>query len=158
MNRVSFDVVDRLLSYSAETGELRWKHTGAMAGRVNHDGYVQVSIKGKRYQAHRLCWMLANGAFPEGEIDHINHDKEDNRLANLRVVSGKENKRNRPRPKNNTSGFTGVVWHKKHKKWQAQIKVDGSCKYLGLFYSLEDAVLARKSAEVDFDFHENHGE
>lgn len=91
------------------------------------------------------------------EIDHINHDRSDNRIENLRLVTGGENKKNQSIRKRNKSGFTGVGWHSKAKKWRAEIKSGGVYMYLGLYSSIGDAVNARKMAEIELGFHDNHG-
>lgn len=91
------------------------------------------------------------------EIDHENHIRNDNRIENLRLVSSKGNKKNTTRRCDNTSGVTGVHWFKRECKWKVQIKVDGKQRHLGLFDNLDDAVAARKAAERQYGFHENHG-
>jgi hypothetical protein len=75
----------------------------------------------------------------------------------LRDVSNQENQRNKSRQSRNTSGVTGVHWHKRDKKWIARIKVDKKDLYIGMFDTFEEAVAARKEAEIKYGFHENHG-
>jgi hypothetical protein len=91
------------------------------------------------------------------ELDHINGDKGDNRIVNLREVTRAENNKNKSRYKQNSSGFTGVGWHKVTKKWAAKIRVDGRDYHLGVFASIEAAKEARAAAEKHYGFHENHG-
>lgn len=91
------------------------------------------------------------------EIDHINHNRSDNRLNNLREVTHVENGHNISKKTNNTTGYTGVVYHKATGKWLAQIMINGKNKYLGLFSTIEEAVEKRKEAEKDFNFYANHG-
>ncbi len=91
------------------------------------------------------------------ETDHISGVRTDNRLGNLRSVSGAENNKNKQIPSDNTSGTIGVHWHKRSGKWQAQIKADGKREHLGYFHNKDDAKAARLSAEARLGFHENHG-
>jgi hypothetical protein len=97
------------------------------------------------------------GRFPEDQIDHINHDKADNRWINLMIVSCRDNSRNFPKYKNNTSGSTGISWHKRDKKWTASIYVDGRKVHLGAYKNKKDAIYARAAADVKYGFHLNHG-
>lgn len=154
----------QLLSYDPETGLFTWKESptpstkkGDKAGYKNNRGYLIIGLKWKRYSGHRLAWLMHYGENPDGEIDHINQNKLDNRIANLRVVEHAINSRNTPKRKRNKSGFTGVAWHKHNKRWNAYIRVDGKMHHLGSFTSLQDAVSARSEAEIKFGFHCNHG-
>lgn len=101
---------------------------------------------------------MHNGTIPDGmQIDHINHNRLDNRLENLRLVCHNENSRNRSMNGNNTSKISGVHWDSRNNKWQARISVNGTRITLGHFSSLFDASCARKSAEKKFEYHNNHG-
>lgn len=130
---------------------------GQVAGAPDREGYIIMSVGGQQLRAHRLAWWFVNGSFPEGQIDHINGDRSDNRISNLRCVSNQENSRNQRRRVTNKSGHQGVCWHKRFNKWISQIRVDGRYVYLGLFSDLQKAVEARKAAEILYGFHENHG-
>ena len=132
------------------------KSAGNIAGYMEVQGYIAVGIDGSMFKSHRLIWKLINGTEPE-EIDHINHDRADNRLENLRAATDKINRKNRKLPKHNTSGVMGVSWHEQHKKWYARIGIGKRRKFLGLFDSLDEAAEVRKAAEKEFDYHENHG-
>ena len=169
------DLLRQLLRYEPETGKLFWKLRDVPEGNLHiHSwnarlagkealtakdsrGYFHGTILYSSLRAHRVIWAMHHGEWPKGEIDHINHDKTDNRADNLRVVSHKQNLRNRSLHKNSSSGFTGVVWHKSRGKWRAQIGVNGVTKYLGLFETIDDAIAARKAADSKHGFHENHG-
>lgn len=148
-----------------EDGILRWRikpshnvRVGDTAGKIGSNGYRHVGFMHKRYPAHRIIWVMHFGPIPEGyEIDHINHDRADNRVENLRLVSRLDNMKNKTSSKNNTSGVTGVHWSKTCKKWQAQITINGKHKHIGLFNDLHEAIAARMRAEVMYGFHKNHG-
>lgn len=125
---------------------------GQEAGALSGRGYRNIRIEGKYYLAHRLIWKLLYGEDPE-EIDHINGNRSDNRITNLRSVCHYENMRNRKRGSDNTSGVMGVSWHKVNSKWRARIGEE----LLGDFDKFEDAVAARKQAEKELGYHPNHG-
>lgn len=98
------------------------------------------------------------GDIPIGyEIDHINHDKIDNHIENLRIVSHSDNLKNLSLRSDNKTGISGVCWHSKQNKWQASINVNGRMKYLGVFDCIEKATEARKIAEFEHKYHPNHG-
>jgi hypothetical protein len=130
---------------------------GQTTGAPDREGYVIFSVGGHQLRAHRLAWWFVHGSFPEGQIDHINGDRSDNRIENLRCVSNQENARNQRKRVTNKSGCQGVCWHKRFDKWISQIRVDGRYVYLGLFSDLEKAIEARKAAEAFYGFHQNHG-
>ena len=98
-----------------------------------------------------------HGHFPEDQMDHINHVRDDNRLINLRACTRIENLRNQTIYKNNSSGRTGISWHKRECKWHARIRVNKKIVHLGSFKDMGDAVKSREEAEELYRFHENHG-
>lgn len=120
-------------------------------------GYLHITVNSTLYPAHRLVWLYMTGEWPEDQIDHINHDKTDNRINNLREVTQQENSRNQCICIRNKSGVTGVHWDKERKRWHAQIYVSYRSKTLGRFDDKFEAICARKAAEVKYGFHENHG-
>lgn len=86
------------LSYDPETGSLRWRDgpkAGRVAGTVGVSGYRRVCINGKQLRAHRIAWFIYHGAMPNDQVDHVNRNRDDNRISNLRDVSNAENQRNR---------------------------------------------------------------
>lgn len=123
----------------------------------NGDGYRCGKIFDRSYRAHRVLWLLHTGEWPTDQIDHINGDRADNRIINLRAVSNTDNARNSCRPSNNTSGVVGVYWYKRHNMWYASIRINEKNLSLGYFEDFADAVATRKAAEVNYGFHENHG-
>ena len=127
------------------------------AGSIDGLGYRVITVNGKQHKAHRLIFLFVHGRWPKYEIDHINHDRDDNRIENLREATRPENGRNRSPYKNNSSGVVGVCWNKPSKKWQARIRVNGKLIHLGYFHCKEEAARARKEAERRYGFHPNHG-
>lgn len=171
------EMMKSLIEYSPETGRMTWRPRSRSmfgSGRAcstwnarfsgtdalhsgNGCGYRRGSVLGKLQCAHRVAWAILHGAWPDGQIDHINGDRADNRAVNLRCVSHADNGRNQKRASTNTSGATGVHWHKKLGKWQSHITIDRKTKFLGYFDNFDAAVAARKAAEVKHGFHANHG-
>ncbi len=139
-----------LLDYNPDTGVFVWREwrggtafKGSVAGRPDSKGRIQVMVDGASYFAHRLAWLFVNGKFPPEHIDHINRDVSDNRIQNLRLASNIENGQNRNKHPRNTSGVSGVSFHKKTGKWQAKITFSGKTIYLGVYESIEEAAAAR---------------
>lgn len=152
----------RLFHYNPETGELTRRvnsgtaKAGDVAGTINGMGYRDVRVKSVLHKAHRIAWCIFYGEHPRGNIDHINGDRLDNRIANLRIASLQENARNRRMNRNNKSGVTGVSLVQG--KWHAAIKdKPNHQKHLGVFETLAEAAQARKDAEEKYGYHENHG-
>lgn len=177
MSTLTQTYLKSLISYNPLTGVFIWKArpldsfatirvgkawntkcAGKAAGCVDKiNGYLKISINDKSHRAHRLAWLYINGSMPVDEIDHINHDRLDNRIINLREATGTENHKNMSMDKRNKSGFTGVHWYKRASKWEASITVGGKLKYLGYFQDIQDAITAREQANVKYNFHNNHG-
>lgn len=118
--------------------------------KSNSHGYGQVRIDDKMYLVHRVIWLLVYGEWPNGEIDHINGNRMDNRIKNLRVVNKSKNMHNRGMNRNNSSGYPGVSFHKASNKYQAQITVDSKVIHLGFFDSKEEAFLAYQLAKIKY--------
>ena len=112
---------------------------GHRAGTVDHAGYRQIKVNLVIYKEHRLAWLYVYGEWPEEEIDHINGNKADNRLINLRTATRKQNARNRGLVTSNTSGFKGVSWDAKNGKWLATATVAGIQKHIGRYATPEQA-------------------
>jgi hypothetical protein len=144
-----------LLSYDPATGIFTWRITcgsrapaGRTAGSISATGYRYIKIAKHSYKAHRLAWLYANGAWPILQIDHINGNPLDNRLANLRNADASLNQQNQRKPRSDsTSGFLGVSWYKHHRKWAARIFLDGRLLHLGFFATAEKAHAAYLKAK-----------
>jgi len=166
-----YDHVSRYLHYDPDTGIFTWKvavggrkeiPAGSQAGSVNRVGStllprVIITLKSKRYYAHKLAFLLSHKKMPTGQVDHINHDTLDNRLINLRIVDNATNCKNKSRSKNNTTGVTGVYYCRSKLKWVAKIGVDNKLNNIGQYETFDEAVEARRKAEVQYGFHPNHG-
>lgn len=145
-----------LWTYDRETGVLRWKTTtstrhkaGSIAGYQNRQGYVVVGYGYRLWSAHRLAWLIETGAWPKGEVDHVDAEKANNRWANLRDVPKSLNGANVPARRTNTSGFKGVSWNKHNRRWSAAIQKDGRQRHLGYFDDPEQAHSAYVTAAND---------
>jgi hypothetical protein len=133
-----------VLDYDPQTGI--FTRAGKRAGSSNGCGYLRIRVDGQRYLAHRLAWLHVHGVWPSDQIDHVNTDRADNRIANLRDASRSQNHANTPLSRANTSGFKGVYWAPHTARWRAAIKVNGKKRHLGYFYSANDAALAYEAA------------
>lgn len=143
------------LCYDSLTGCLRWtdrawygRRAGCIAGNVGTQGYRVIKLGGKTWQGHRIAWLLAHGAWPSGEIDHINGDRSDNRISNLRVVTGAINSQNRrSAQRNNALGTMGVRFIAARHKFNARITVNGKTTSLGYFETETEARAAYVEAK-----------
>ena len=146
-----------LLHYEPATGIFTWKvrtansvKVGDVAGCPDGRGYLCIKVLNRLYRAHRLAWLYHFGEWPTDQIDHINRNRSDNRIENLREVTNKQNHQNKSKRSDNTSGHTGVYWHKQKSKWRARIKHNQKLIHLGLFATIEEAVAARKAGELRY--------
>lgn len=179
---IPVSLLERLLVLDEEAGRLYWKErpvelfqegrqpasttcaswNSRFAGKeaLAHKqgmGYLHGCLMGEKVLAHRAVYALANGEWPDGEIDHINGIKTDNRPGNLRSTSHEGNMRNQRLRSTNTSGFNGVSYDKSRGKYEAFIYVNGRKSHVGRFDTAEEAVAARKLASKEHGYHENHG-
>ena len=145
-----------LLEVDTENGIFIWRNTmggkakkGQKAGSKQKVGYVLIRLDQKDYYAHRLMWLYVYGAMPLLQIDHMNRNRQDNRPINLRLATQKQNSENSFRPKQNTSGFRGVRFEArlKSKPWSACITNNYKQNHLGYYATMEEAILARQTAE-----------
>lgn len=149
-NDLDYDRVRALFDYDTINGGLIWKKDGKVAGSIEHHGYIRIGVNGKTYRAHHLVWLWHNGVFPDTIVDHINQNKSDNRIENLRLSDPTLNNLNRSTGSNNTSGYKGVSYVKRINKYQATITVKGKHYRLGQYKTFEEAKYARISAEEEY--------
>lgn len=175
------ELLRKLLRYEPDTGKLFWRErtpdmfadsgyggSDGCCARWNSkhalseaftskdsSGYFRGRVFGVGYTASRVIWAIHTGVAPVLHIDHINGIRTDNRFANLREVSAHENTKNAKKRCDNKSGYSGVTMQ--GGSWIAQIGGGKTRKYIGSFKTLEDAITARKEAELKYNYHENHG-
>jgi hypothetical protein len=144
--------------FELRDGVLYWKihissraPKGSFAGTVHKTGYVFIGYNKKLYLAHRIAYFMSTGIDPGPlTIDHINGERADNRLDNLRLATHEENSRNRNGTQsNNTSGVRGVFWDAKMRKWKAQVRASGKLKSIGHFSTIQEAESAVIKARAE---------
>lgn len=147
-------MIERRLCYDPITGRFisnisssPSRQKGGPVGNINDQGYLNISMEGRLFRAHRLAWVWMTGNWPKEDIDHINGDRLDNRFVNLREATRSQNLMNSGLKARNKTGHIGVNFDKDRNKFVAQIKVNKKQKHLGRYSKLEDAVSARKAAE-----------
>jgi hypothetical protein len=143
---INADYVKSVLDYDALTGQFRWtkSHQRSLIGKTTgtplKTGYIALTIKNKQYKAHRVAWLYMFGSWPDGDIDHINGVKSDNRIANLRIAVGSLNAENiRSASANSTTQLLGVSYRTCKRKYRATITVSKKTIHLGYFDSADAA-------------------
>lgn len=176
-NERDIEALEARLNFDPETGTFTWKDrprdhftsdrafsmwnakfSGRPALATKHSaGYLVGRIDWTLYKAHRVAFAFYHGRWPNTDLDHRNQNKTDNRKANLREVTNQQNHMNRPKQANNSSGHTGVAFSQDKQQWFARIKVKQKLHHLGYFSSFDQAVRARKHAEIRYGFSPQHG-
>ena len=152
MKHLTADELKAYLHYDPDTGVFTARKAcgsrpaGRVLGNTNQHGYVQISVKSRSYTAQRLAWLYVHGKWPDGVVDHINRVRNDNRICNLRDVNQSQNSLNTEYTTSKAK-TRGVTYRP---PWRAVIQVNGKRKNLGDFYTLEEAVAARKAAEKEY--------
>ncbi|HBZ17536.1 MAG TPA: Fis family transcriptional regulator [Pantoea sp.] len=150
----------RLLDYNQDTGVFTWNvaigrriKAGMKAGSISSNGYLKIKLNGKAYRAHHLAWLACKKEWPQQELDHINGDKLDNRIINLRLATRSQNNSNVLLRADNSSGYKGVSWQLPNRKWVARISINRKRITLGFFATKEEAAKAYRLASIQY-----HGE
>lgn len=137
---ITAEMLRELLDYDPETGVFTWRMSrsrsakaGEQAGTLSFQGYITITISGRKYKAHRLAFLHVEGSFPPEQVDHINGVRTDNRMVNLRHASHAQNLSNCKVRADNSCGTTGICWVRRIRKWQAKINIDGKTTHLGYF-------------------------
>jgi hypothetical protein len=142
-----YEYLQKYVEYSPLDGALRWKAkpwrssivVGKVTGSSDRDGYRRTMINKKIYRNARLVWFMHYGKWPENLIDHVNGVRDDDRIENLRDATSQENSQNRRIKKNHATGYKGVSFHKRDKRFQATLEVNKKVKFLGYFDSAKEA-------------------
>jgi len=144
MTQITQELLKSLLSYDPDTGV--FTRGGKIIKTKNTTGYIQISICGKKYCAHKLAWLYVYGEYVTGDLDHINRIRDDNRLCNLRKATRSENRLNSSIRSDNTSGVSRVSWRSRDKKWVVQKSIAGK-RHAKMFTSIQEAT-AYASANI----------
>lgn len=154
VKELTAEFLRELLEYNPDTGDFtrlkqrRSYKVGSVAGCMDSDGYVVITIDNKLYKAHRLAWLWVTGVWPQHLTDHRDGNRSNNRWANLRAVTPSGNSHNMAIHKRNTSGYLGVTYRKSSGRWRALIGVNGVQRELGTYPTAEDAYAAYLSAKA----------
>jgi hypothetical protein len=160
MTTLTREQLHELLRYDPVTGDFYWRVqtnpralVGMKAGANSiSQGYRHINMNKKQYKAHNLVWFYFHGVFPTNVIDHINGNRLDNRIENLRDVTRQQNSWNLQKAKRNSkSGYLGVDWKPERNKWRAQIRVGGKKKLIGYFATAEEASVAYQTYKKERD-------
>jgi hypothetical protein len=156
-DKLTQDRLKELLRYDSNTGIFIWLKSsngrikvGDIAGTINNNYYCRIMIDNKRYYAHKLVWLYVYGELPDLIVDHINGNRNDNRVANLRLAARSQNNMN---SKKRTNNLKGTSYHKRDKVWHSEIRFENNRLYLGTFETQEAAHEAYKIASIKY-----HGE
>lgn len=144
-----------LFTYDTVTGQLRWKvrrgplAPGDLAGSDNGLGYIRINFNGKLRLRSHLVWLIHTGKWPSLQLDHIDGESSNDRIENLREVTGIQNLRNQERPRStNTTGFRGVHRNQEGKPYRANLCIGRKQIFLGNFDSAEEAHEVYKAARL----------
>lgn len=174
---IPIKILRQLLRFDRDTGKLFWKvrsrsffpsnracsiwnsrYSGKEAfTHMDKGGYLMGRIFNVLYRAHRVIWAIVHGVWPTDNLDHIDHNRSNNRIENLRLANNSANGMNASLSRANKSGFCGVYFHRKTKKWWAFLTVKRKRTHIGVFNSRSDAIKAREKANPKYGFHQNHG-
>ena len=157
MKNLTQERLREVLSYDPVTGIFTWlkqlhvSRIGNRAGSATKDGYLTICIDQVRYPAHRLAWFYVFGTWPVFDIDHIDSDRKNNAIANLRDVPRADNLQNRRTPyRTNSHGFLGVTKSRsKSKPWMASIQAFGKRRHIDVFATQEEAHAAYLKAKAE---------
>jgi hypothetical protein len=162
---LTLDFLNRILSYNPETGMFtnmvyrgNRAPEGSIAGTLTSLGYIKIKINGTLYLAHRLAWFIFYKEWPIGDLDHIDTERCNNAISNLRLASRSQNICNSPLRSSNKSGIKGVSWDRQSGKWNAKVAGYGRCGHVGRFESKEEAAAAvRHAREITHQNFTHHG-
>jgi hypothetical protein len=143
-------------AFEYREGKLYWKYVKSIAIKVGDEagandgyGYRVIRFSNKLYRAHHLVYLMFNGVLPK-RIDHINGNRLDNRIENLRIATDSQNNCNKGLQSNNTTGYKNVKWHERIKKYEVSVQFNKQRKYIGVFEDLELADLVAHMAREKY--------
>ena len=148
-----------MLKYDAVSGKLtkEGEPNWVQSTKLSTTGYLRQAYKGKLWYTHRLAWFLHYGTLPK-QVDHINGDRTDNRICNLRLADDYENQQNTGIQRDNTSGVKGVYLHKRTGKWTGQLRAFGKRFSIGYHITIGEAETAmRELRQEKHGMYANHG-
>ena len=154
--------VRKFFLYDPISGKLTWRlptfnnYVGEEVTSISKQGYYVVNFNKIPRLVHRIIWLYQTGYLPE-QVDHIDHDRTNNKWDNLREVSNTENSKNTSVSKNSSTKINGVSFMKSRNKYRASITVNRKQIHLGLFDDIASAIQARADADIKYNFHTNHG-
>jgi hypothetical protein len=153
MNKPSYEEVAKILDYNPKTGKFFRRVNTSPNGRIGDvKGYTtkrkyrKTSVGGIQFYDHQLAWLLFYLKWPEKQIDHINGNKQDNRILNLREVTVSQNALNRSHQANSKTKHKCINWKTDRKKYRVKIGISGKCHHIGYFKNIDDAIKARNKA------------
>jgi hypothetical protein len=136
---------EKVLSYSPQTGVFTWvcrvgtrRAAGDVAGYLHSTGCITIGLNKKHIKAHRLAWLFVYDEWPAGDIDHINGNRTDNRIENLRIATKTQNAQNQRRGTRNKHGLLGIK-QTPCGNWTSSIRVDGVLHHIGTFHTAQEA-------------------
>jgi hypothetical protein len=155
MTHISYDRLIELVDYDCETGLFTRKKAvgrsfeGRVLGYKKNNGYIAFTLDSKKYFAHRLAWLFVHKKLPEHDVDHIDGNRTNNKIANLRDIPRSLNLENSIKAKssNKSTGLIGSYFHEPTGKFMSRIQVNKKDKYLGLYETAQLAHEAYMSAK-----------
>ena len=147
MNTISVDEIKNSFEYNPETGRIKSLISGKIIGAASilSSNYISIYLRGIKLRGHTVAWVLQHGKYPDECIDHINGNRSDNRMCNLRSVSHAENMKNKKKYKNNSTGVSGVYFEKESSRYRARIGHGKNTIYVGRFPTL---LMAKEAIEA----------
>ena len=159
MNKLTIELIYKYLSYDSKTGNLYQNkkrpkvQVGSIAGCVTPTGYRYIQLEGIKYPAHHIVWLIEKGSLPQKVLDHIDGNRLNNHITNLREATVKQNCENRKAQRNNKTGYKGVSFNNRLQKYVAQIQHNYQPIYIGIYKTAYEAHLAYEAKAKELFTH-----